>query len=60
MCYCFRAPIRTFFFDACQMTVKSCVLEAFQILKFSSYRVARKFLQEFIFADWLFFVFCEN
>ena len=21
MCYCFRAPIKTFFFDACQMTV---------------------------------------
>ena len=24
MCYCFRAPIKTFFFDACQMTIKSC------------------------------------
>ena len=26
MCYCFRARIKTCFFDACQMTVKSCVL----------------------------------
>ena len=31
MCYCFRAPIRTFFFDACQMTVKSCVLHLFSV-----------------------------
>ena len=23
MCYCFRPPIKTFFFDTCQMTVKS-------------------------------------
>ena len=30
MCYCFRAPIKTFFFDACQMTVKSCVLHLFR------------------------------
>ena len=29
MCYCFRAPIKTFFFDTCQMTVKSCVLHLF-------------------------------
>ena len=26
MCYCFRAPIKTFFFELCQMTVKSWVL----------------------------------
>ena len=26
MCYCFRAPIKTFLFEACQMTVKSCIL----------------------------------
>ena len=31
MCYCFRAPIKTFFFDACQMTVKSCVLYLFRV-----------------------------
>ena len=31
MCYCFRAPIKTFFFDACQMTVKSCVLHLFPV-----------------------------
>ena len=31
MCYCFRAPIKTFFFDACQMTVKSCVLHLFAV-----------------------------
>ena len=31
MCYCFRAPIKTFFFDACQMTVKSCVLNLFPV-----------------------------
>ena len=23
MCYCFREPIKTLFFDSCQMTVKS-------------------------------------
>ena len=31
MCYCFRAPIKTFFFDTCQMTVKSCVLPLFPV-----------------------------
>ena len=31
MCYCFRAPIKTFFFDTCQMTVKSCVLNLFPV-----------------------------
>ena len=31
MCYCFRGPIKTFFFDACQMTVKSCVLHLFPV-----------------------------
>ena len=31
MCYCSRAPIKTFFFDACQMTVKSCVLHLFPV-----------------------------
>ena len=31
MCYCFRAPIKTFFFDTCQMTVKSCVLHLFPV-----------------------------
>ena len=31
MCYCFRAPIKTLFFDACQMTVKSCVLHLFPV-----------------------------
>ena len=31
MCYCVRAPIKTFFFDACQMTVKSCVLHLFPV-----------------------------
>ena len=31
VCYCFRAPIKTFFFDACQMTVKSCVLHLFPV-----------------------------
>ena len=29
ICYCFREPIKTFFFDACQMTVKSRVLHLF-------------------------------
>ena len=33
MCYCFRAPIKTFFFDACQMTVKSCGLHLFPVPK---------------------------
>ena len=31
MCYCFRAPIKTFFFDTCQMTVKSCDLHLFPV-----------------------------
>ena len=31
MCNCFRAPIKTFFFDTCQMTVKSCVLHLFPV-----------------------------
>ena len=31
MCYCFRAPIKTFFFGTCQMTVKSCVLRLFPV-----------------------------
>ena len=31
MCYCFRAPIKTFFFDTCQMTVKSCILHLFPV-----------------------------
>ena len=30
MCYCFRVPIKTFFFHACQKTVKSCVLHYFR------------------------------
>ena len=31
MWHCFRAPIKTFFFDACQMTVKTCVLHLFPV-----------------------------
>ena len=31
MCYCFRAPMKTFFFDTCQMIVKSCVLYLFPV-----------------------------
>ena len=31
MCYCFRAPIKTFFFGTCQMTVKSCILHLFPV-----------------------------
>ena len=31
MCYCFRAPIKTTFFNACQMIVKSCVLHLFPV-----------------------------
>ena len=31
MCYCFCVPIKTFFFDACQMTVKSYVLHLFPV-----------------------------
>ena len=31
MCYCFREPIKTFFFDACQKTVKS--LHFFPVLQ---------------------------
>ena len=31
MCYCFRAPIKTFIFDTCQMTVKSCILHLFPV-----------------------------
>ena len=31
MANCFLAPIKTFFFDACQMTVKSCVLHLFPV-----------------------------
>ena len=31
MCFCFRAPIKTFFFDTCQMNVKSCVLHFFPV-----------------------------
>ena len=30
-CHCFHAPIKTFFFDACQMTVRSCVLHLFPV-----------------------------
>ena len=33
MCYCFREPIKTFFFDACQKTVKSLVLHFFPVLQ---------------------------
>ena len=29
ICYCFREPIKTLFFDACQMTVKSRVPQLF-------------------------------
>ena len=31
VCYCFCEPIKTFFFDACQMTVKSRVLHLFPV-----------------------------
>ena len=31
MWYCFRAPTKTSFFDACQMSVKSCVLHLFPV-----------------------------
>ena len=31
MCYCFREPIKTFFFDAWQMTVESRVLHLFLV-----------------------------
>ena len=31
MCYYLREPIKTFFFDACQMTVKSRVLQLFPV-----------------------------
>ena len=31
VCYCFREPIKTFFLDACQMIVKSCVLHLFPV-----------------------------
>ena len=33
MYYCFLAPIKTFFSDTCQMTVKSCVLHLFLVLQ---------------------------
>ena len=33
VCYCFREPIKTFFFDACQKTVKSQVLHFFPVLQ---------------------------
>ena len=33
VCYCFREPIKTFFLDACQMIVKSCVLHLFPVLQ---------------------------
>ena len=31
VCYCFCEPIKTFFFDACQITVKSRVLHLFPV-----------------------------
>ena len=31
VCYCFREPLKTFFFDACQMTIKSRVLNLFPV-----------------------------
>ena len=31
VCYCFREPIKTFFLDACQMSVKSRVLHLFPV-----------------------------
>ena len=31
ICYCFREPMKTFFFDACQMIVKSRVLYSFPV-----------------------------
>ena len=31
VCYCFREPMKTFFFDACQMIVKSRVLHLFPV-----------------------------
>ena len=31
MCYYLREPIKTFFFDACQMTVKSRVRQLFPV-----------------------------
>ena len=33
MCYCFHVPIKTFFFDTCQMTAKSCILQLFPVPK---------------------------
>ena len=31
MCYCFRDPIRTFFFDSCEMSLESRVLHLFPV-----------------------------
>ena len=31
LCYCFREPIKTLFFDTGQMSVKSCVLHLFPV-----------------------------
>ena len=45
MCYSFRAPIKTFFFDACQMTVKCAVDYIFNLLcAFNSLQPMKKFV----------------
>ena len=47
MCYCFRAPIKTFFYDACQMNVKSCVLLLFPVPQTGSSHIINILLAPF-------------
>ena len=52
MCYCFRAPIRTFFFDACQMNVKLCVLVLFPVPQTGRSHVINILIASFFFGPY--------
>ena len=50
MCYCFREPIKTFFFDACQKTVKLRVLHFFPVLQTGRRHMYNKHLIGLVFS----------
>ena len=50
VCYCFREPIKTFFLDACQMIVKSCVLHLFPVPETGSQAAYNKHLLSLVFS----------
>ena len=51
MCYCFREPIKTFFYDACQKTVKSLVLHFFPVLQTGRSHIINILLASFFSID---------